>query len=63
MFNSWWGADKAVDGNPDTNMRDGFCSQLNDGPGGPNWLMSIWEVSTSLDMLLLPIEEIAAVST
>ena len=28
-----------VDGNVDPIMNDGSCSNTNDGPGGPNWLM------------------------
>ena len=36
---SGWGADRAVDGNYNTNGYAGSCTNTNDAPGGPNWLM------------------------
>ena len=32
-------ASRSVDGNRNTNMWAGSCSNTNDGPGGPNWWM------------------------
>ena len=36
---NWDGAYKSVDGNRNTNMWQGSCSNTNDDAGGPNWWM------------------------